>query len=367
MRKNLTLTLIFLWGSLGPVAAVQAEGRTEAGLTLLGASGARPAALGEAFTSAADDITALYYNPASLKTLRSGQASFLYQKGLVNDTYGQLVVGFPREKRAYGVSLGYYDGGSVSVFDGVTQRTVKSQTDYVLGVGAARTWKTLDVGGTFKYFSSELAETAKASAVAIDAGATLPVHPRVRLGASLQNFGTPLKYVSYSDDLPRIIRVGLSWLMIPGPAATTLFFDAPYHVNQSELRPAIGVESLVGPMALRAGYKTGGDLQSFSIGAGFMWQNASFDYAFGLVDKLESSHRISVSMRFAAAKPHQYEVKRELPAPVPVVSIQENPLVEETPLNGESPVIEEKPVIQELPVLESNPAAEGNTGDSRAQ
>src|SRR5690242_13966416 len=60
------------------VGKVQAGGTgTSGGLTLLEPSGARPAALGEAFTAATNDIAGFDYNPASLKSLESGQASFM--------------------------------------------------------------------------------------------------------------------------------------------------------------------------------------------------------------------------------------------------------------------------------------------------
>jgi len=66
---------------------------TSAANTLLNPASARPAALGEAFTAMQDDISAMDYNPASVKSLSSGQASFFYQKGLTDDAHGNFLIG----------------------------------------------------------------------------------------------------------------------------------------------------------------------------------------------------------------------------------------------------------------------------------
>src|SRR5687768_15053931 len=87
--------------------------QTEAGLTLLESPGARSAALSEAFSTAPNDIAAFGYNPAALSTLRSGHASFSFHRGTTDDFYGQMMIGASREGRGLGLSVGYYDGGSL--------------------------------------------------------------------------------------------------------------------------------------------------------------------------------------------------------------------------------------------------------------
>src|SRR5262245_26838318 len=77
-------------------SALHAKGvSTSAGLTLLTAPTARVTGLAESFTAEVDDIAAMSYNPASLDLLGSGQASFLYQKGLADDNYGHYMMGMP--------------------------------------------------------------------------------------------------------------------------------------------------------------------------------------------------------------------------------------------------------------------------------
>ena len=299
MRKSLvSITLFSVLVSFA--GTLLASGRTEAGLTLLEASSARSAALGEAFTAASNDISAFTYNPANLFTFEKGQASFLYQQGAFDDSYGQLVMGYPRFKDAFGISIGYYDGGEAAVFDGVSQRSVTAQSDLTVGLGYSTQYRYLAIGVTGKYLSSELAETVRAKAFAADVGVVYPLHKRVLVAGALQNIGNKLEFVSEGDELPRIGRAGIQWVIGNGRWATLLLLDVPYYMNQQELRPAIGLEKFIGPLAIRAGYKSGNDLEEFSIGTGFLLGASSFDYSFGLVDEFESRHRISVSMQFGA-------------------------------------------------------------------
>src|SRR4051812_34477585 len=81
--QTLKSLLIIVLASLAIVPSAHAKGAgTSGGLTLLEPFGARPAALGEAFSAATNDIAAFGYNPASLRSLNTGQASFMYQNGL---------------------------------------------------------------------------------------------------------------------------------------------------------------------------------------------------------------------------------------------------------------------------------------------
>ncbi len=93
--------------------------------------------MGEAFTAMPDDITSFAYNPANLRSLSQTQASFLYKKGLADDTYGRLTMGSSFDRGSLGVSLGYLDAGKMDLFDGVTTRTVSAKKDMIAMIGAA--------------------------------------------------------------------------------------------------------------------------------------------------------------------------------------------------------------------------------------
>ncbi|OVE78188.1 hypothetical protein BVX98_01010 [bacterium F11] len=293
-KKTLFYTLM---GVIFP-CLVYGAGRSQAGLTLLEAPGARAAALGEAFSTMREDVTAFAYNPASLYPLETGQASFMLEKGISDDTYGHFLIGYPRYKDSFGLSVSHYNGGKATLYDGVTERNVTLQSDLSIGIGYATAFRHISIGATAKYFKSELADTASASAFAGDIGLNAPLFQNVRFGLALQNIGSKLQYVSVKNDLPRMARAGITMKFIPYKYITTLLIDSAYSLNNNELIPSAGLETWIGPLALRAGYKGGSDLEAISFGTGFRFGNASLDYAFGLVDQLDSRHRVSFGLRF---------------------------------------------------------------------
>jgi long-subunit fatty acid transport protein len=290
MNKTATLFLIFF-----PAAALAS---TASGPAILETPNARPAAVGEAFSAATNDISALSYNPASLESLKSQHASFMYQKGISEDAYGQFQFGTPTKKGGIGLSLGYYNGGDITIFDGLNEKTVNAKTDLTVTMGIGHRLGSGSGGIAVKYISSQLIESNKATAYAFDAGLQVPLSSRVRLGAAVQNVGTALKYVEEANDLPQIARVGAAFSMFKNAYPTTLSLEAPYYVKDHELRGGAGLETVAGPLALRAGYRAGRGLAELTFGAGFMLGNVSVDYAYGLVQNFEASHRVSVGLRF---------------------------------------------------------------------
>jgi len=273
---------------------------TSGGLTLTESGGARPMALGEAFAAAQDDISGLAYNPASLDTLESGQASFFYRTGMADDSFGQLSIGSPIYIGSLGLSIGYFNGGKIDLFDGASQRTVTVQKDLAVALGYAFKVGIVDLGVTGKYLSSELAEVKKAAAYAADAGFQIPLTHRLRFGSAVQNIGTQLKYNEEGDNLPRIWRSGLSWLVVPGQSSTRLMLDGVYSLNESKTYPALGLEQTFGPLAFRAGYKGADGLNHFSLGLGITLSRFTFDYSFGIVNQLDSMHMASLSTKFGS-------------------------------------------------------------------
>jgi LysM repeat protein len=250
-----------------------------------------------------DDIAGFQYNPSSLNTLKTSQAAFNYQKGLVDDSYGQLMFGRPARYGALGVTMGYYDGGQFNLADGTSVRSVRAKSELLISAGGARTIGPLTGGLALKFLRSTLAETATANAIAVDIGTSYDVGHSIRIGAALQNMGSALHYGDGTDHLPRVFRLGFSSPLNVGRVPLTLVMDTPYFFNEKELRPGLGLETSIGPLALRTGYKSGSDLQEFSVGAGFLMGSTSIDYSFGFAQKLEASHRISVAMRFNTSPP----------------------------------------------------------------
>jgi LysM repeat protein len=296
---------------------------TSGGLSLVETTSARISALGEAAAAMSNDVAAFGYNPASLKSLETGQASFLYQKGLAEDAYGQFMIGAPMKHGNMGLSIGYYNGGTINLYDGTTERTVNAQTDMTVSLGYSNNVGPLSFGMTGKYLSSQLIESNRATAYAADLGLSMQASPRVRLGGAVQNIGTQLKFIEEGDNLPRIARGGMAISMMANKQAT-LLLDAAYHMNEQELRPSAGFEVNFGLLAVRAGFKGGADAQEFSIGTGIMMGQSNLDYSFGMVDGLDAQHRISLGMRFGGgSEPSAIFAKKAVREEIPQAVVAE--------------------------------------------
>ena len=294
MRRHAALLVVLF-------AAPLSASELSSGLTLLRTYSARAAALGGAFTAVRDDVGVIAFNPAGLVTLKSGQASLAYERGVAEDTFSQVQAGFPLGRTALGVSVGMFDGGEIEYFDeNFRLKTVTAQRDLVASLALARGWGGFSAGVSAKYLSSELVEQISARAFTADVGVGAAVGPRVQLGASLLNAVGSLRYIERARPLPRTLRGGAA-IRLPFRLSTTLLLDGLYLLNERETRQAAGLEVDLGPIYLRGGYRTGSEFEDISLGSGLAFGRASLDYSFGMVQELESRHQVTFSYRFASA------------------------------------------------------------------
>lgn len=299
--KRLVLAFTVVVSAFGLCFAKEAE--ISGGLILLEPPTGRAASLGGAFSAVANDIGAFSYNPASLSSLRKGEASFLFHRRFEDQTYGQFSVGTPLSKGGWGLSAGVYDGGTIDLFDGVNRRTVSAQRDQMVSFGFALPIMGAAVGITGKYLSSELGETARATAMAGDLGLQLPFNDSLRFGAAVQNIGTRLKYVEAGDPLPQIARAGVTWMIPTGSLTTSLSGEAPYYLNEEDWAGSLGFESVYGLLAVRGSYTRSAGTDQFAVGMGFLLGFSNIDYAFvGFGAEQAGQHRMSLSVPFGIAK-----------------------------------------------------------------
>jgi hypothetical protein len=252
--------------------------------------------LAESYTACHDDVAAFTYNPSALSYLSDPRVSILYHKGMLDDAYAHLSIGIPMGTRGVGISVGTYDGGPVQLYDGTTEKTVTAERDVMASVAYANRTRLLSWGLALKMISSELAESAKGTAAAADAGLQIPLSSRVQAGIALQNMGSRMTYIEAEHNLPRVARAGLALKTPSGTFSSLLLLDTVYDINDESIRPALGLELTKSLIALRLGYKFGHTLEGLTAGAGISLGLCALDYSFGIVDKLENHHRISLSL-----------------------------------------------------------------------
>lgn len=329
------LPLFFSLAFLSPASTSHAAGAgtTAAAFLQLG-YGARAIGSGEAFVPVADDVSALYYNPAGLAhpaamDLKGGAGPYevLASHALLVQDVRMTQAGFVR--RPFGVSLTYLSLG------GIERRTTETAepegktgaSDLALSFSYGRKVSGVGLGVTGRYIREAIAGYS-ASAVALDLGLLHRLESRpISLGLSIANLGPGIRFIDRTDPLPTVVRAGVTYgLSRDFPHALTFQLDAP---RGSGLVARFGVEYLgFGPIALRAGYRTfdkeqraaslgtalGSTASGMSefygmfLGAGLRTPFGNLDYALVPSGELGTAHRLSFSLNFGARA-------RKAPAP----------------------------------------------------
>ena len=314
------LTAMFLTAALAGRAAAfgsSAKG-TSGGQFLEIAPGARPAAMGGAFAGIADDVYAVYYNPAGLANLQRVEVTGMddqYFQGVNYDFAGLAVPLLKFQKDSfeamnsrgvlgvgvYNLSLGNIPTQGNTETASPTGTIASQDVAYTVSYAYAPRDTDLAFGVTGKYVTSSLGGY-NASVFAADAGA-LYHKDQWSFGAGLRNLGPQYGFAGQADPLPLLLYAGTGY-RINGHWLASAEIDAP---RDNNLVLALGTE-YVHPFSmklsgtLRAGYNTGntdaGGFAGASIGAGLTYGNFAFDYAFIPFGDLGNTNRYSLIVKF---------------------------------------------------------------------
>ena len=273
--------------------------------------GARPSAMGEVFAGVADDVNAVYWNPAGLAGLERGELSMTHALWLEDIAYSNVVCAGYAFGGTVAAGLNILTSGNIQKADNTGLRLAEnySMSDTMGVVSYARGWGGLALGANLKYISSRLEEES-AHSYAADIGAFFsgfrPWGRKLSVGLSVQNLGTKAKYVSEEIPLPVIIRAGSSMELLKNLlVASDINYkeeDITIHAG-AEYTCAFGALVLVG----RAGYKDDtvkelGKLSGLTAGMGVKWGDYQLDYAWNSFTDLGITHRISLGIKFGVPK-----------------------------------------------------------------
>jgi hypothetical protein len=274
-----------------------------AGATLDRPSSARAAALGDALSARDNDIAAFDFNPSALSSLRETQASIFFERAAEQGGFGKIVLGVPSARGGVGVSVGYFSSGSIDVYDDDRVTSAEGQRDMTFALGASRRFANTHLGIAGKYLQSTLLETESAHAAAVDVGVQQELGARLRAGFSLLNFGSKLKFGDTGDPLARQARLGLRTTSKALVFPLGIQVESSYFLVEQKIQFGAGLEMNVGPLALRAGFKSFDHENDIGVGTGFAVGNIGLDYAFSVGVNSEAKHQLSLVMKFSGASP----------------------------------------------------------------
>ncbi|MBI5244340.1 MAG: PorV/PorQ family protein [Elusimicrobia bacterium] len=310
--------LAALLGWQAPAFALGSRSKGTSGAAFLKIGpGARPAAMGEAFSAVEGDAHAVYYNPAGLAGVLGWDINGMHDQYFQGIDYDFLAAAVPLA-RLIGAPAGAADKGvlglgvySLSVGDierrGSSDAGLPAGTfganDMALAVSYGRRCdKKLSLGGTLKYIQQSL-DDRHANAAAADLGALYRAGERWSLSGGLRHLGSSPKLGSVADPLPVTGFLGAAYR----PKADALLTLDVGFPRDRAFTYGVGAElshTLSGTArgALRLGYTERNTdvegLGGLSMGVGLGLRTFEFDFAWIPLGELGNTFRYSLRVRY---------------------------------------------------------------------
>lgn len=321
--KKIILLILFIVitgfeakAQLFPVLGGQRAGISTAQFLKIGVGG-RASAMGDAFVAVANDVSALYWNPAGLSQFSENQIIFSHNQWVVDINHDFLGAVYHLDNdNSFGIA-----------FTALTMDKMKVTTEFApFGTGeyfgfndiaialsySRKMTEQFSFGGTIRYIEETL-DKLKMRGMMIDLGTFYWTGlGSTRFAVSVSNFGNDLapdgevvlvgnrtesEWQSFSP--PTIFRIGFAFEPIEDKVNKLTTSVQLNHPNDNSENFVVGAEySYDNMFYLRTGYKFNVDEQNYSFGAGVSLPvsiaKVSFDYAFSNFTSLGSAHRFSL-------------------------------------------------------------------------
>ncbi len=316
LRRTLTLSLAILLTLIALLMPSTVNAQAKVGTTgsqflELGVS-ARAMGMAEAFTAAADDISAVYYNPAGLVNLFGYEAAFTLILMPADVNYSFFAFGLPLESVGGVLGIGIYSLNSGDMIEttyesgeiGGTGRTFRWQNNAVsISYGRYLTDR-FSIGLSVKYIGVDTHDYS-ASGWAADVGTNYDTGFRgFKIAMSISNFGPDITLISKSAPLPINFKFGGTINIIESENHVLTFAAEGAHPSDNLEKYNTGLEYTFNDrFVLRGGSRFNYDEDGLTAGGGVRVpfgedSEIRFDYAFQDFGILTEVHRFTMSLAF---------------------------------------------------------------------
>ncbi|MEP7234235.1 MAG: PorV/PorQ family protein [Ignavibacteriota bacterium] len=296
--------------------------------------GARAAGMGGAYSALADDITALFWNPAGIGHLKGTNAAATYTSYIAGINHNFIGAVLPiSERYRFGISLIVLDNGPLqkSTIEKDINAGTFNANDLAFGITlAGALTDRFSFGATVKYIHNSILDNS-ADGIAFDAGSLYQTdfyHLKISLALTNlgpeRNFqgnslsivaqdnainntsrGLDARLVTSDFSLPLAFRIGVATDVFQGEMEDqklNVAFDFAAHSDGPETYNVGGEYVWNDLLAIRAGYGFNQDQLGLGLGAGFRYKTEDFlgtiDYGINTTKNFGLIHRISVSAAF---------------------------------------------------------------------
>ncbi|HHW11423.1 MAG TPA: hypothetical protein GXX33_00260 [Firmicutes bacterium] len=276
--------------------------------------GARPHGMGGAFIGVADDINAVYWNPAGLVQLKESAVTWtrtLNNRDVVNyDDF--LAVGSYNEKLGLAYAVGYiniddyYLDYILRYLGYDTIGYVDKKNQWLIFSLAKKITPKLSIGGNIRYMFYDiriddywgyfLGEDS-AGFIGLDLSLFYQVDDRFAFGLLIQDINRP-KFTLFERKwyYIRNVRPGISYRITDSMLVSASIYDLLEEIPEEELmgnRFRIGIEQKIDPVSIRFGLENGNK----TFGLGINKNHFVLDYVI-LGDDLGDTHMLGFTYKF---------------------------------------------------------------------
>ncbi len=312
-RSLAVLAAVFITACAG---ALRAENGLTGAAILNRPIAARASGMGRAFAAIPGDPESVMFNPAGPGFVTGNSLNVGYMNGFGGGAYGFAAAPIKINKFVLTPACIYYDSGKMSLTQAdVVKGEVTAELDKTGIISAAYTpLPALSVGGSVKFTSINLAQTASASARQYDLGVLWKLENGLSFGAASLNNGGDIKFEQKGDPAPAALRAGLAYklnitqLYLLDTSADISYGDVVLTADWSRVLKEKGYYQSglefnmkmmqLAMLALRFGYMFNRAEEGFTFGFGVKTGSWNFDFGYEISKDLKSRHPAALSYKF---------------------------------------------------------------------